>query len=128
MLKIYFTHRWMVMIINIIKKRLFKWFCSLFSFKNLKTLGEASNACIVISGLLFAIKIEIAPIFAPTSIKTVFIGKLLLIKFKIMKKLLITIIIAVFTLQLSAQTEAYSVVEFKAKPHTQKSDFSMNEF
>ena len=37
-----------------------------------------------------------------------------------MKKLLITIIIAVFTLQLSAQTEAYSVVEFKAKPHTQK--------
>ena len=37
-----------------------------------------------------------------------------------MKKLLITIIIAVFTLQLSAQTTAYSVVEFKAKPHTQK--------
>jgi hypothetical protein len=37
-----------------------------------------------------------------------------------MKKLLITIIIAVFTLQLSAQTEAYSVVEFKAKPHTHK--------
>ena len=37
-----------------------------------------------------------------------------------MKKLLITIIVAVFTLQLSAQTTAYSVVEFKAKPHTQK--------
>ena len=40
-----------------------------------------------------------------------------------MKKLLITIIIAVFTLQLSAQTEAYSVVEFKAKPHTQKKTY-----
>ena len=37
-----------------------------------------------------------------------------------MKKLFITIIIAVFTLQLSAQTTAYSVVEFRAKPHTQK--------
>ena len=37
-----------------------------------------------------------------------------------MKKLLITIIVAVFTLQLSAQTTAYSVVEFRAKPHTQK--------
>jgi hypothetical protein len=37
-----------------------------------------------------------------------------------MKKLFITLLVAVFTLQLSAQTGAYSVVEFKAKPHTQK--------
>ena len=37
-----------------------------------------------------------------------------------MKKLFITLFVAVFTLQLSAQTGAYSVVEFKAKPHTQK--------
>ena len=37
-----------------------------------------------------------------------------------MKKILLTLILATFTLQLSAQTMAYSVVEFRAKPHTQK--------
>jgi hypothetical protein len=37
-----------------------------------------------------------------------------------MKNLFIALIVGVFTLQLSAQTTAYSVVEFKAKPHTQK--------
>jgi hypothetical protein len=37
-----------------------------------------------------------------------------------MKNLFISLIVGVFTLQLSAQTKAYSVVEFKAKPNTQK--------